>query len=412
MVHLSKSIISEKGTELSGKTVIFCVTSSVAIYYAPQIARELMRHGAEVVFVSSEEAQSLIGSKLLHWASGNSPIGELSGETEHISLVGLPEMKDNRIVLVYPTTANTLCKIASGIADTPPTLIISTALGNSVPVIIVPAMHLALYQNPATQKALSTLTEMDLTVIPPLIQGDKAHIASLEETIATVIKKATHPTMIGKKVLITTGATREYFDAIRFISNPSSGKMGIAIANEVWNHGGDPTLVVGHLDVPCPSWINCIHVTSSQEMYNSCVNELREKVYDTVILAAAMGDFAPSSRSPMKTSSTGGISLDLQPTKKLSDIIREISPSSRIILFKAEYGVERQDLIARAREKLIKTSSDLIVANDLAEPDAGFSVDTNRVIILTKENDDPEEFFGTKDALARKIVKWLTRKKP
>jgi phosphopantothenoylcysteine decarboxylase/phosphopantothenate--cysteine ligase len=403
-MHPSKSIIGEKGTALSGKTVIFCVTSSVAIYYAPHIARELMRHGAEVIFVASEEADTLIGSKLLHWATGNSPIIEMSGVTEHVSLVGLPGMKDDRIVLVYPATANTLCKIATGVADTPPTLFASTALGNSVSVAVVPAMHLALYNNPATQKALLSLMEMGVTVIQPFIQGDKAHIASPEETVATILKLATPPTMEGKKVLITAGATREFFDAIRFVSNPSSGKMGIAIAKEVWNHGGDPTLVLGHIDSPCPPWIRSKRIVSSQEMYDYCVNEIKTNEYDTVILAAAMADFAPSSRSSVKTSSNESIQLDLVPTKKLSDVIKQISPSSHLILFKAEHGISKQELITRARNKMLKTSCDLIIANDLAESDAGFNVDTNRVVMMTKEKMDPEEFFGTKNALAKKIV--------
>ncbi len=409
-MHPSKSIIHEKGTELNGKTVIFCVTSSVALYYAPHIARDLMRHGAEVIFVASEEALTLMGPKLLHWATGNSPIIEMSGATEHISLVGLPKMRDDRIVLIYPATANTLCKIASGIADTPPTLFASTALGNSVPVAIVPAMHLALYSNPATQKAISNLIEMGVTIVSPFIQGDKAHIASPEETVATVIKLATEQKMKGKKVLITAGATREYFDAIRFVSNPSSGKMGVAVAKEVWNHGGDPTLVVGHVDVPCPSWVRCERVTSSQEMYDFCVTELKENNYDVVVLTAAMADFASSSRSSVKTSSTEEITLNLKPTKKLSDVIKQISPSSCLVLFKAEYGVTKQELITKARGKLLKTSSDLIIANDLAEIDAGFSVDTNRILMITKEDRDPEKFFGTKNALAKKIIDWLNSK--
>jgi phosphopantothenoylcysteine decarboxylase/phosphopantothenate--cysteine ligase len=301
--HPSKDIIGAKGNELSGKSIILCVTGSVAAVKSPEIARELMRHGAEVYPVMTASAQKIINPNLLEWATGNSVITELTGKVEHVALAGDHQWKAD-LVLVAPATANTISKIACGIDDTPVTSVVSTAFGSDIPIIIVPAMHESMYKHPIIAENIEKLKSLGVEFVGPKIEEGKAKIADTEDIVNAVIRRLTHPKdLLKKRILVTAGPTLEYIDPIRVITNKSSGKMGVAIAEEAFRRGADVTLIYGRGTASPPVGIRVVNVETSEEMYNALVKELSSQNYDIVVACAAVADFTPERAFEHKVSS-------------------------------------------------------------------------------------------------------------
>lgn len=243
--HPSKDIIGTRGNELKGKRIVLCITGSVAAIESLKIARSLMRHGAEVFTVMSPMSQKIIHPYLMEWATGNVVTTELTGKTEHIGLAGdHPEKAD--LILVAPATANTISKIACGIDDTSVTSVISTAFGARIPMIIVPAMHASMYRHPILIENIKKLQTLGLEFIGPIVTEGKAKIARTRDIIDTVIRELTiQQDFSGLKLLITAGPTVEHIDPIRIMTNRSSGKMGVALAEEALSRGAEVTLVYG-----------------------------------------------------------------------------------------------------------------------------------------------------------------------
>src|SRR2546421_8461097 len=208
MSHPSKDIISSKGRELAGKKIALLVTSSVASFKAPEIARELMRHGADVYAVISPSTEKMIGADLLEWATGNPVVTHLTGKLEHIALGGKTEGHAD-LVLVAPATANTIGKLASGIDDTPVTTVAATAIGSKIPVLVAPAMHEPLYDHPIVQQNIARLEEAGIEFIQPEVVEGKAKIAPTEKIVRAVIARlaAQKKDMKGRRVLVTAGPT-------------------------------------------------------------------------------------------------------------------------------------------------------------------------------------------------------------
>ncbi|MHA1447696.1 MAG: flavoprotein, partial [Candidatus Heimdallarchaeaceae archaeon] len=196
MSHISKDITSTLGSELEGKTVIHCVTSSISCYLAPQISRKLMRHGAKVIPVLSPEAAKFINPLIFEWATGEKPIIVIEGEVEHVKYAGLSK-EEADLILVAPITANSISKIATGIMDTPVTLITGTALGSKIPVIMVPTMHEVMMHNPAVKENLEKLKGMDVEILNPLIEEDKAKIPETDEIVEFCLRKLGNQSLEG-----------------------------------------------------------------------------------------------------------------------------------------------------------------------------------------------------------------------
>jgi phosphopantothenoylcysteine decarboxylase/phosphopantothenate--cysteine ligase len=248
-IHPTKDIKGSESSRLEGITICLCVTGSVSIMDSPHIARKLIRNGAEVITVMSKEAMNLIQPSLFHWSTGNPVITEITGEIEHVSLAGEREGKKGLadLILICPATANTIGKIASGISDTPVTAISMVALGSKItPLIIVPSMHLSMFQNPFVQRNIRTLEKMDVKFLNPRIEESKAKIATVDDVSSYVLNYFTKKKDLkGKNFLITAGPSREWIDNIRFLSNPSSGKTGMAFAKEIVERGGKVTIIYG-----------------------------------------------------------------------------------------------------------------------------------------------------------------------
>ncbi|MGI0021013.1 MAG: bifunctional phosphopantothenoylcysteine decarboxylase/phosphopantothenate--cysteine ligase CoaBC, partial [Nitrososphaera sp.] len=244
MSHPSKDITGSEGGELDGRKIVLCITGSVAAYRAVDLARLFMRHGADVYAVMSEAtATALLHPDMMKWATGNDVVTKLTGNLEHIILA---DYGKSDLIVVYPCTANTIGKAAGGIDDTPVTSVLSVALGSKIPVVIAPAMHEAMYENPFIQENVRKL-QGHATFVGPNIEEGKAKVAEPGQVLdaAIAILAGSRP-LAGKKILITAGSTVEHIDPVRVITNQSSGKMGAAITREAERMGARVTLVYGH----------------------------------------------------------------------------------------------------------------------------------------------------------------------
>jgi len=400
--HPSKDIIGTRDWALKDKKIVLCVTSSVSAYTCPDIARELMRHGAEVYTVMSESATRIIHPETMEWATGNPVITTLTGKVEHVAFA---EKNGVDLVLVAPATANTISKIANGIADNPLTTTVATAFGAGIPIMIVPAMHESLNKNPVIQENIRKLERLGVEFVSPRYEEGKAKIADKNEIAKRVIARLIKAKdMKGMKVLITAGPTQSPFDAIRYLTNPSSGKMGLALAEEALMRGAEVTLVVGPGVPPAPSGSQVVKVVTTEEMFDAVISRLKSEKFDMIVLAAAPLDFKFEKPLDYKVpSKTGEINTKLVLVPKISEEVRNVSKEIFYIGFKAEYNVSTEELIERAYESLKERGQDLIVANDVAEKGAGFASDFNEVYIIDEKKKIVHVPLSPKTEVAKKI---------
>lgn len=410
MTHPSKDITGSKGNELTGKKIALLVTSSVASFKAPEIIRELMRHGADVHVVVTRSTEKMIGPDLLEWASGNPVLRELTGDLEHIRLAGKTHNRVD-LVLVAPSTANTIGKIASGIDDTPVTTVAATAIGSKIPMIIAPAMHEPLYDHPIVQENISRLQQIGVEFVEPELSEGKAKIASTDNIVKKVIARLSPQSsgahdLKGRKILVTAGPTIEHIDPIRVITNRSSGKMGIAIAEETASRGADTTLILGPSSITTSTVVNTIKVESTNEMLDATVKELKSSKYDLVFAAAAPSDYTPStpSASKIKTRKTPRINLELHTTPKIIEQIRHTSPNSFLVAFKSDQDLSKDELVSEAFEIIKEKNADLVAANDVGIEGRGFQSDTNEFYVVDNQKTVVHIPLANKRQVARELV--------
>jgi phosphopantothenoylcysteine decarboxylase/phosphopantothenate--cysteine ligase len=407
--HPSKDIMESKGTLLRGKTVCMCLTGSVAIISAPIIARELMRYGAEIIAVMTPAATNLVTPEMIHWATGNEAITKLTGAVEHVYLAGERPKALGRadLILVCPATANTISKIANGIDDTPVTTVVTTAFGSDTPIIIVPAMHESMFRHPILKENVKKLRKCGVEILGPRISEGKAKIARIDDIIDRAIdflvsKKDLHD----MKILVTAGPTREYIDEIRFVSNDSSGRMGIEIAKEASARGGEVLLLNGKSSIEPPGYLNVKNVVSTEDFIEAVQKELTQSDYDMFICAAAISDYSPEEcvEGKISSDSVKELHVNMKLTPKIIDKARNVNSGVFIVAFKAETNVSKSELIDRAFSRLKKSDADLIVANDVARKDIGFESLENEVFIIDKEKHITHVPKHTKRYVASKIL--------
>jgi phosphopantothenoylcysteine decarboxylase / phosphopantothenate---cysteine ligase len=386
--HSSKDIAGIAGCEIEGKKIVLCITGSVAAYRAIDLARQLIRHGADVYPVMSESvASTLLTPDMMKWATGNNVVTKITGSLEHIALANY-NMSD--LIVVYPCTANTIGKVANGINDTAVTSVLSVALGSRIPIIVAPAMHESMYDNRLIQENIQRVKDQGVHFLQPIIAEGKAKVVSPEQILESIITKFSNFTesfFCEKNILVTAGSTIEYIDPIRVITNLSSGKMGNIIAEEALRLGAKVTLVYGHgtySPISSPN-LNIVRVNTSKEMYNVVMSELSLRRYDIAILAAAVSDFTPERKSIKKIStSTGKLLLTLSPTRKIINKVKHMSKQTFLVGFKAEYDVSDTNIIEGAYKKLNECKGDLFVANDVARKDSEIGSDNNEVFVIDK----------------------------
>jgi len=370
--------------ELSGKKIVLCVAGSVAAYKAIELARLLMRHGANVTCVTSNAVTKLIQPEYFKWATGNEVITKLTGELEHIRLA---DYNQSDLVIVYPATANTLGKLANGIDDTPVSTALTVGFGSKIPILMCLAMHASMYENSAVQKNIKFLKNKIEFLSPKLIEG-KAKSPEPEDVLENVLKKFGFSSVLkNKKILITAGPTIEQIDPVRAITNQSSGKTGVCLASELVSAGAKVTFVYGPGKEKPPKGAKIINVISSKEMHSAVKSELKKK-FDIVIMAAAVADYIPTIQSKNKMkSSKSRINISLKKAPKIIDQIRKYQKNVLLVGFKAETNLTKNQLIKSAKKKLKESSADIIIANDIGSIRYKKNPQNNQIIIVdSKKN--------------------------
>jgi len=394
-MHPSKRIIGTAGRALAGTRIVLGICGSVAAYRAPDIARELMRQGAEVNCVMSGGAAQFIGEGVMHWATGNEVITKITGRIEHIEMCGKVEGRAD-VLLIAPATANTISEIAQGIDRGPVSLMASTALGSGMPVIIIPAMHGALYDNPILRGNMERLERAGVGFVMPRRKDGKAKIANTDEIVDVVARtvRGAEGKLQGKKIVVTAGASREYVDGVRFLSNASTGRMGVEIAREAWRHGADVVLVAGYLEIGVPDYMKVVKVTSAQEMLEAVIREEAE-VY---VLAGAPGDYVVRERKG-KCDSKRPLELRGRPVRKIADEIAHRKPRAKLVIFKAE--TDRKHMEGNARKRMKECGAALVIANEVG-CSKGFGDVEGEVLLIGRKT--RRKVKGRKNAIAAEIL--------
>jgi len=390
---------------LAGRRVLLGITGGVAAYKAAYLARLLREREAEVQVVMTRSATRFVGPDTFAALTGREAHSEVFERTEDVLHVRLAHEADTAVVA--PATANILAKLATGVADD---LLTSILLEFRGPLVVAPAMHSGMWTNPATAENLRVLEGRGVGVVGPvegpLAAGDEGMGRMAEpDDIAAALERAVAEgggPLIGRRILVTAGPTHEPIDAVRYVGNRSSGKMGYAVAREAAKRGAAVTLVSGPSHLPDPPGVGVIRVETAEEMRDAVLARFEDA--DAVVKAAAVADWRPKERAEGKLKKEGGLpELLLEPTP---DILRELGERKghRVLV---GFAAETEDLEMAGRAKLREKRLDLIVVNEVGTPDTGFEADTNRAMILAADGNDEPMREWTKAELAAVICDQL-----
>lgn len=388
---------------MNGKKILVGITGSIAAYKTIYLVRLLVKAGAEVKVIMTPSSKDFVSSLTLSTLSRNNVLTDLFDEQSWANHVMLGRWAD--IMLVAPLSCNTLGKMAHGQCDN---LLLATYLSATCPVVLAPAMDEDMWHHPATKQNLQQLQSFGNTIIPV----DKGELASglfgdgrmaEPEQIVQFINDnffLSRP-LAGKKVLVTAGPTYEAIDPVRFIGNHSSGKMGIAIAKELYKRGADVSLILGPVTTAfLANGIHLTRVTSANDMYNAC-HEVFEKA-DIAIMSAAVADYTPVTKAEQKIKKKdGNLNLELTKTK---DILKSLGEKKKAGQVLVGFALETANEKEYALEKLEKKNADMIVLNSLNDAGAGFGHDTNKITIFQRDGREIHFDTKSKDEVAKDIV--------
>lgn len=385
---------------LSGKHVLLCVTGGIAAYKACELASMLVKQHADVNVLMTENAAQFVTPLTFDALTHNRTVTDTfdrqhSYEIEHISLAGKAD-----VVMVAPATADVIAKLAYGLADD---MVTTTVLASRAPKLIAPAMNTAMYGNPVTQENLARLARFGWEIVGPdsgrLACGTSGagKLVSPERLLEAIDHAVSHKKdMTGKKVLVTAGPTQESLDPVRYLTNHSSGKMGYAIARAAAARGAEVTLVSGPTSLPRPSYMHVVDVVSAKDMFDAVTGAAMEQ--DIIIKAAAVADFRPASYEQDKIKKEGKDEDLSLPLERTDDILGWLGTHRRPGQILCGFSMETKDMVASSRKKLEKKHLDMIAANNVREPGAGFQTDTNRLTLLTKDGEKVLPLMSKYDA--------------
>jgi phosphopantothenoylcysteine decarboxylase/phosphopantothenate--cysteine ligase len=395
-------------TIFSEKHILLGVTGSIAAYKAVELASKLTQAGAQVDVILTAAAEKFITPLTFQSVTGRKTFtdADLWGGEAHVLHVGLGQSAD--LMVIAPCTANTLGKLAHGIADG---LLTITALAARCPLLVAPAMDVGIYSNPATQDNVLILTERGITFAGPaegrmasglVGKGRLLEPAELLGQIRFMLGK--HGRLADKKIVVTAGGTQEPLDPVRVLTNRSSGKQGYALAQAALDAGGSVSLVSAPTDLPTPVGAQLIPVKTAQEMLEAVLAQAAGA--DGLIMAAAVADFRPKQSAVNKIKKRDGIpQIELEAAPDVLAAVAAIGVNRpRIVI---GFAAESRDLLENAAEKLKSKKLDMIVANDIAGTDSGFGVDTNRVTLLFPDAKEQALPLMRKDEVAETIVAHL-----
>ncbi|MFB6353959.1 MAG: bifunctional phosphopantothenoylcysteine decarboxylase/phosphopantothenate--cysteine ligase CoaBC [Halobacteriales archaeon] len=376
---------------LEGVNVALGVTGSIAAVKVVELAHELRRRGAAVRGVVTPAATGIVNPWAVEFATDRDVVTELTGAVEHIELCGRAGWAD--VLLVAPATANTIGKMAAAVDDTPVTTCATTAIGAGLPVVVAPAMHEPMYEHPGVLDAIERLEAWGIQFVAPRFEEGKAKIGTKEAITLATARAVDDRPLAGRHVVVTSGATHEPIDPLRTLSNRASGKTGRAVARALYVRGADVTLVHPGGDVP---YANARHAETSAEMLEEAADAAADA--DAVVSTAAISDYMLDTASEKIRSGQTDLSLDLEPTPKVLDAVRDAHPDLTLVGFKAETVGDDEAMVAEARELLERIGAAFVVANDASVMGA----DDTRALFVDADSAAP--FEGSKDELGLRVA--------
>ena len=390
---------------LANKTVVLGITGSIAAYKAADIASKLTQAGARVEVVMTESATKFIAPLTLRSLTGRPVITNMFEPAAEWSIehIALAEAAD--VVAVAPATANTIAKLAAGIADD---MLSCTVLATKAPIILAPAMNVNMFENSITQDNLAKLKARGFTIVDPTygrLASGKIGLGRLAEvdiiiaTIQQVVGRSGD--LAGKRIVVTAGGTQEPIDPVRHIGNRSSGKMGYAVAEAARDRGATVSLITAPTSLPQPVGMEVIPIKTATEMRKAVAKAVVQA--DGLIMAAAVSDYQPKSVAETKIKKeTPSLTLELIRTP---DILAEV----KVNFLKVGFAAESEDMVENAKQKLQKKYLDLIVANDITDADSGFGTDTNKVTLIDRDGNVESLPLLTKREVADRILDKVVR---
>lgn len=395
---------------LKEKTILLGVTGGIAAYKSASLASRLVKAGAEVRVIMTEHATNFINPITFETLTGHKCITDtfdrnFEFQVEHVSLA-----KKADVIMVAPATANVIAKLAHGLADD---MLTTTILASHAPKLVAPAMNTGMYENPVTQDNLALLKKYGMEVIEPaaghLACGDegKGKMPEPEILYEHILRScACKQDMKGLKVLVTAGPTQEAVDPVRFLTNHSSGRMGYSIAKACMLRGADVTLVTGRTALTPPLFVDVVPVVSAKDMYDAVIS--RSDEMDIIIKAAAVADYRPVHVAEEKVKkSDGSFSLELERT---DDILKYLGEHKKPGQFLCGFSMETENMLENSQKKLEKKHLDMIAANNLKVPGAGFETTTNIITIITPDSVKELELMSKDDAAFRLLDEILSRR--
>lgn len=372
---------------LKGKNIILGVTGSIAAYKIAGLASMLVKKGCHVQVLMTKNAANFINPITFETLTGNKCMMDTFDRNFQFNVEHVSVAKTADLVMIAPASANVIAKLAHGLADD---MLTTTVLACKCKKFIAPAMNTNMYNNPIVQDNITICQSYGMEVIDPafgyLACGDTGAGKMPEpETLFSYIEReaAYEKDLIGKKILVTAGPTREAIDPVRYLTNHSTGKMGYAIARAASLRGAEVTLVSGKTEVPLPPFVKVLRVESAKDMFDAVTEHAMDQ--DAVIKAAAVADYRPKHISTEKSKKKeGNLTLELERT---DDILKWLGEHRKPGLFLCGFSMETQNMLENSRKKLDKKQIDMMVANNLKVPGAGFGADTNVVTIITREKE-------------------------
>lgn len=388
---------------LAGKTVLLCVSGSIAAYKIAYLASALKKLKADVHVLMTRNATNFINPITFETLTGNKCLVDTFDRNFEFSVEHVSLAKAADVVLVAPASANVIAKLAHGLADD---MLTTTVLACTCKKIISPAMNTRMFENPITQDNLKICEHYGMEVISPasgyLACGDTGagKMPEPEVLLQYILKEVQYKKDLkGKKILVTAGPTREAIDPVRYITNHSTGKMGYAIAKTAALRGADVTLVSGPAEVEPPMFVNFVPVVTAKDMFEAVTS--RSDEMDAVIKAAAVADYRPKFVNTEKTKKKDGdIAIELERT---DDILKWLGEHKKDSQFLCGFSMETEHMLENSRAKLKKKNLDMIVANNLKVAGAGFGTDTN-VVTMIRENKETELPIMSKEEVAGAIL--------
>ena len=388
--------------ELKGKKIVLGVTGGISAYKACELSRMIIKEGAQVKVVMTNNAKKFVSSLTFQYLTGNKVADDMYDlEESGISHIQLAD--ENDLIVICPATANFISKYANGIADN---LLLNVLLASKSQIILCPAMNVNMYENNLIQDNIKKLIKNGIHIVEPdsgaLACGwiGKGRLANLETIMEIIKKKVQNKTLKKENVLITAGATREYMDPVRFISNPSTGVMGYCIAEEFQSKGAKINIVAGYNEVNFDKFDSYKEITTAEEMRNEISKNLNK--YSLVIKTAAVGDYRFSTRLDNKVKKSDDVfRVELEKNIDVLKYIGENKKENQIIV---GFAAETQNVVENAKKKINSKNLDLIVANDISKKNSGFGQSSNFSFLIDSSGNIDELGLINKNDLAKKLA--------